>query len=292
MPEGDSVYRLARRLDAALAGAMLTGCDIRVPEYATVDLTGERIDEVVSRGKHILIRVGDHTVHSHLKMEGMWQLYRPGERWKRPAFQARIVLTTTGWQAVGFELGMLGVLPRDREVAVVGHLGPDLLGPDWDAGEATRRLAAHPSESISVALLDQRNLAGLGNEYVAELCFLRGMLPTRLVRDADLLKTVALAHRLIVANKDRAVRTTTGDLRPGSTSWVYRRENQPCRRCGARIRRGQLGSGEGEAANLTPEMGLPETVTPGTDTPGTGTSGMRIGDRQIRAIYVCPFCQS
>ncbi|TAM69534.1 MAG: Fpg/Nei family DNA glycosylase [Microbacteriaceae bacterium] len=241
MPEGDTVHRLARQLDTALAGATLTGCDIRVPEYATVDLTGERIDEVISRGKHILMCVGAHTIHSHLKMEGRWQLYRPGERWKRPAFQARIVLTTADWRAVGFELGVLQILPRGSEDAVVGHLGPDLLGPDWDAAAAVQRLAQHPNEPIAVALLDQRNLAGLGNEYVAELCFLRGMLPTRPVRAVDLPRTAALARRLMIANKDRAVRTTTGELRPGRTSWVYGRENQPCRRCAARIRHGELG---------------------------------------------------
>ncbi|HEY5223348.1 MAG TPA: DNA-formamidopyrimidine glycosylase family protein [Microbacteriaceae bacterium] len=291
MPEGDTVYRLARRLDDALAGATLTGCDVRVCEYATVDLTGEHIDEVVSRGKHILMRVGEYTVHSHLKMEGSWQLYRPGERWKQPAFRARIVLETADWQAVGFELGMLDVVPRGREEAVVGHLGPDLLGSNWDPDEAARRLSTRPDEPIGVALLDQRNLAGLGNEYVAELCFLRGMLPNRLVRDSDIPKTIALAHRLLVANKDRAVRTTTGDLRPGHTSWVYGRENQACRRCGARIRQGQLGIGEHD----DDETGTPRTGTPETGKPETGARGARdarTGSRQLRATYVCPHCQS
>jgi endonuclease-8 len=244
MPEGDTVYRTAMQLNAALAGATLTGCDIRVPAFATLDLTGEVVHEVVSRGKHLFARVGEYSIHSHLKMEGSWELYRPGSRWKHPAFQARIVLETAGWQAVGFQLGTLDVVPRDRESELVGYLGPDLLGADWDAGEAARRLAAHPEQAIALALLDQRNLAGLGNEYVNELCFLRGMLPTRPVAEVDLPATVALAHRLILANRDRVQRTTTGDLRRGRMSWVYGREGQPCLRCGTRIRRGRLGRTE------------------------------------------------
>lgn len=244
MPEGDTVYRCAKQLNAALAGQPLTRCDIRVPEYATVDLGGTIVDEVLSRGKHILIRVGDHSIHSHLKMEGSWHLYRHGTPWRRPAFQARIVLETAEWTAVGFDLGALDVVPQTREHELVGHLGPDLLGPDWDAEEAVRRLSSHPERPVSVALLDQRTLAGLGNEYVAELCFLRGILPTRPVAETDRAATVALAHRLIAANRDRVGRTTTGDTGRGRRSWVYGRDGEPCRRCGADILRGRLGATE------------------------------------------------
>ncbi|HEY8282234.1 MAG TPA: DNA-formamidopyrimidine glycosylase family protein, partial [Leifsonia sp.] len=186
MPEGDTVWRTARRLDAALAGRVLTATDFRVPAYATVDLSGRRVDEVVSRGKHLLARIGDQTVHSHLKMEGSWELYEPGARWRHPAHQARAVLNTEEVSAVGFLLGILEVIPRDREEDTVGYLGPDLLSSGWDADEAVRRLAAHPEQPIAVALLDQRNLAGLGNEYVNELCFLRGVLPTRPAGEVDL----------------------------------------------------------------------------------------------------------
>ncbi|MDQ1576885.1 MAG: endonuclease [Microbacteriaceae bacterium] len=244
MPEGDTVYRTATQLNAALTGATLTGCDIRVPAFATLDLTGEVVHEVVSRGKHLLARVGGYSIHSHLKMEGSWELYRPGAKWRHPAFQARIVLETADWVAVGFQLGTLDVVPRDREGELVGYLGPDLLGPDWDAVEAVRRLAVHPEQPFALAFLDQRNLAGLGNEYVNELGFLRGILPTRPVAEADLPGAVALAHRLILANRDRAQRTTTGDLRRGRMSWVYGRDGQPCLRCGTRIQRGRLGRTE------------------------------------------------
>lgn len=244
MPEGDNVYRTARQLNDALAGCVLSGCDIRVPQFATVDLTGQRVHEVVSRGKHLLARIGDETLHSHLRMEGSWRLYRPGQRWGRPSFEARAVLQTAKWQAVGFLLAEVRVVPTAREDELVGHLGPDLLGDDWNADEAVRRLAADPTSPIAVALLDQRNLAGLGNVYVNELCFLRGVLPTRAVGDVDLRAAVDLAHRLIVANRDRPERTTTGDLRRGNRLWVYGRGGEPCRRCGTRIRHTRLGRTE------------------------------------------------
>ncbi|MCY7326707.1 MAG: Fpg/Nei family DNA glycosylase, partial [Microbacteriaceae bacterium] len=139
MPEGDTVYRTAKNLRAAIEGAQLTRCDIRVPKFATVDLTGQRIDEVASRGKHLLMRIGEYTIHTHLKMEGSWHLYRHGTKWQRPAHSARIVLETTDWVAVGYSLGIVEVVPRAEEQTVVGHLGPDLLGPDWDASAARRR---------------------------------------------------------------------------------------------------------------------------------------------------------
>ncbi|KFF60461.1 DNA glycosylase [Cryobacterium sp. MLB-32] len=245
MPEGDTVYREAHALDAALSGTVIVGCDIRVPEFATVDLTGETVRVVASRGKHLLMRTDSVSVHSHLKMEGSWHLYRPGTAWQRPAFQARIVLRTADWTAVGFDLGVLELMPLATEAAELGYLGPDLLGADWDAAEAVRRLTERPEVPVAVALADQRNLAGLGNVYVNELCFLRGLLPTRPTGEvADVPALVSLAHRLIMANRDRVERTTTGNTRRGARLWVYSRNAQPCRRCGARIRRSQIGRTE------------------------------------------------
>lgn len=241
MPEGDTVYRAARHLNDALEGATVTTWDIRVPAFATSDLTGERIDEVVSRGKHLLHRVGDYSLHTHLKMEGTWHLYRPGSAWKRPAFQARALVGSADWLSVGFELGVVELIARSEESTVVGHLGPDLLGEGWDAAEAIARLESVPERPTAVALLDQRNLAGLGNVYANELCFLRGILPTHPIGDTDAVALVALSHRLILANRDRVERTTTGDTRPGRQTWVYGRGGKPCRRCGTRIRSGSLG---------------------------------------------------
>jgi len=244
VPEGDTVYLSAKNLDAALAGQTLTRCDIRVPAFATVDLTGEVIDEVASRGKHLLMRIADVTIHSHLKMEGSWHLYRHETPWRRPAYQARAILETEEWVAVGFELGLLEIVPRASEQDVVGYLGPDLLGTDWDTTRALDNLRADPAREIGLALLDQRVLAGLGNVYRAELCFLRGVLPTTPVGEVENLdKMVALAHRLIQANKDRSTRTTTGRL-VGQTSWVYGRAGKPCLRCGTRIKQGKLGDTE------------------------------------------------
>ena len=253
MPEGDTVFREARALNEALAGAVLTRCDVRVPAFATVDLTGQIVHGVISRGKHLLLRAGESTIHSHLKMEGSWHRYRHGSRWQRPAFQARIVLETAGWVAVGFELGLLEIVPTNIEEAVVGHLGPDLLGPGWTsvaAGEAADRLAADRDSAVAVALAQQRNLAGLGNVYVNELCFLRGLLPTRPMTEVtDAAALVALARRLLLANVDRLERTTTGNTRRGQQLWVYGRAGQPCRRCGTPIRCGTIGRSELEQRN-------------------------------------------
>lgn len=249
MPEGDTVYQAAQKLDAALRDRVLTVCDIRVPRYATVDLSGERVREVVSRGKHLLIRVGGHSIHTHLKMEGVWEVYPNGARWRHPGYQARIVLGTDTNQVVGFQLGIVEVLPTERENDAVGHLGPDLLDPSWGsehATEAVRRLEAHPDTAVAVALLDQRNLAGIGNIYANELCFLRGMLPTRPVRDADIPAAVALAHRLLFANRDRPIRVTTGESRRGRATWVYGRRGEQCRRCGTPLQHGTLAKKPGE----------------------------------------------
>ena len=244
MPEGDTVYQAARRLDAALAGQVVTTSDLRVPAYATVDLSGETVHSVGSRGKHLLMRIGDVVLHSHLKMEGEWRVHRPGERWRRPGWQARVVIETPTAVAVGFDLGVVEVFPASEEADRLDYLGPDLLGADWDADEAVRRIAVAPDAPIAVALGEQRNLAGLGNVYVNELCFLRGIRPTRPAGEVDLPPLVDLASRVIRANRDRISRTTTGNDRRGERLWVYSRGGERCRRCGTRIEHGRLGRNE------------------------------------------------
>lgn len=241
MPEGDTVFQAARRLDAALACRVVSRSDFRVPSLATVELAGETVHSVGSRGKHLLMRIGDQVVHSHLKMEGEWQVYRPGERWRRPGWQARLIIEVPDATAVGFDLGVLELFPAAEEHDRLSYLGPDLLGDDWSAAEAVRRLAAHPEAPVAVALGEQRNLAGLGNVYVNEICFLRGIRPTRPVGEVELVPLVDLASRVIRANRDRFSRTTTGDTRRGRQLWVYSRGGEPCRRCGTRIEHGRLG---------------------------------------------------
>ena len=240
MPEGDDVWRTARRLDV-LTGHALTRSDFRIPPLATTDLGGRQVLETVSRGKHLLTRVeGDATIHSHLRMEGRWDVQRLGSRWRRPAHEARVVLRTADHEAVGFSV-VLDLVRTTEEDSVVGHLGPDLLGPDWDEAEAVRRLEQSPDVPIGTALLDQRNLAGIGNIYRAELCFLTGVDPHAPVSSVpDLRRLVARAHALLVANRDRPDRITTGDRRPGRRLWVYRRRG-PCLRCGSPVEVGELG---------------------------------------------------
>ena len=238
MPEGDTVWRTALHLDKALTGAVLLETDFRVPAHATLDLSGRTVEATLARGKHLLTRIGpDHSLHTHLKMEGSWHLYKPGTHWRRPAHEARVVLRTEAWTAVGFALGVTEVLARDAEDTVVGHLGPDLLGPDWDEHEALRRLLADPDRPVGDAILDQRNLAGIGNLYRSELCFLAGVHPLLPVGEVrDLPRLVRRARSVLEANKERVEQTTTGDVRKGRQTWVYRRDKEPCRRCGTTIR--------------------------------------------------------
>jgi endonuclease-8 len=238
VPEGDTVWRTARTLDQALTGTTLLASDFRVPGLATVDLAGQVVEQTRARGKHLLTRIGaDHTLHTHLKMEGSWHLYKPESRWRRPTHEARVVLRTEDWTAVGFALGVVELVRRADEHQVVGHLGPDLLGPDWDEDEALRRLLADPARAVGDAILDQRNLAGIGNMYKAELCFLAGVSPWLPVGEVpDLPRLVRRAKQVLEANKERAAQTTTGDLRRGRQLWVYGRDKQPCRRCGTPIR--------------------------------------------------------
>jgi endonuclease VIII len=242
VPEGDVVWFTARRLHEALAGQVLTRSDFRVPRYATVDLRGQPVTEAVSRGKHLLIRTGNGlTVHTHLKMDGSWRVHPAGTRLTE-SYKIRLVLANAGWQAAGYLLGVTEVLPTAKEDQVIGHLGPDLLGADWDAARAVSRLTRDPDRPIGEALLDQRNLAGLGTVYLAELLFLRGVDPGRPVGSvSDLGALVSLGHRLLDANKERIGHVTTGDTRPGREHWVYGRARRPCRRCGTPIRRGEQG---------------------------------------------------
>ena len=241
MPEGDTVWNTARELERAIVGSTVTKTDFRVPQLATADLAGWTIAESASCGKHLLLRLRRAerrlTLHSHLRMDGAWRAYAPRERWAaRPAHLIRVVLRTATAVAVGYHLHELALIPTDEEEALVGHLGPDVLGADWDVAEATRRVAARPAVPIQEALVEQTNLAGVGNLYKCETLFLRGIWPWTPVGDVeDLEGTVALAQKLVASNRGRWTQSTTGSLRRGETSYVYGRRAQPCRRCGTAI---------------------------------------------------------
>lgn len=244
MPEGDTVFHTAANLRDALVGKTLTRCDIRVPRYATVNLSGHTVDEVISRGKHLFIRVGPASIHSHLKMDGAWRV-GPKGRPARNAHKIRIILEAGDIQALGIDLGVLEVLERDNDEDAVAHLGPDLLGDDWDPQLAAANLAKDPDRPIAAALLDQRVLAGVGNVYANELCFVFGRLPISPVSSLpDPLRLVNRARDMLWANRSRWNRTTTGNRRPGQDLWVYGRAGEPCRRCGTPIRRAESGDAE------------------------------------------------
>lgn len=243
VPEGNTVWRTAQALRRALAGHDLTGADLRVAAYATSapDLAGRRVLDVAPRGKHLLIRLagrgdGGLTLHSHLRMDGAWRVHPAGWVVKDARDAVRAVLTTATATAVGYRLHDIALVPTDDEATLVGHLGPDLLGPDWDAARAVGRLRNFPRRPIGIALLDQRNLAGAGNIYKCESCFLAGVSPFTPVGEvADLPALVDLVHRLLSANRERHRHVTTGDVRNGRALWVFDRAGRPCLRCGTPI---------------------------------------------------------
>lgn len=238
MPEGDTVWRTCQLLHEALAGKSLTRCEFRVPALATTDLRETTVTEVVPRGKHLLTRFGNGvTLHSHMQMDGAWRVFGEGRRWTGgPGYEIRAVLGVPGATAVGYRLPVLELIRTECEDGVVGHLGPDLLGPDWDLAEAVRRLRADPDRAIGEALLDQRNLAGIGTVYRAEILFLQGINPhTPVGHVRDLERVCERVRQLMIRNRTGFDQNTTGDHRPGRSHWVYGRAGRECRRCGTAI---------------------------------------------------------
>jgi endonuclease VIII len=247
MPEGDTVWLTAKRLHHALAGHVLTVADLRVPQLATLDLRGTTVTEALARGKHLLTRLDDgRTLHSHLKMDGSWYLSPAGARPRRyPEHLIRAQLGNGEWLATGYRVHDLRVVATAAEAELVGHLGPDLLGPDWDVGQAelaVGRLLAAPATAVGEALLDQRNLSGIGNLYKSEVLFVERVHPWTPVGDvADLAGLVGTAHRLMWVNREHPEQSTTGLLARGQQHWVYQRAGQPCLRCRTTIRRAEQG---------------------------------------------------
>jgi endonuclease-8 len=250
MPEGDTIFRAARTLDRALAGRTIVRFESVLPRLTRVHedtpLTGRTIERVTAAGKHLLVHFsGGLILRTHMRMNGSWHIYRPGERWQRPRRDMRVVIATSDFEAVAFNVPVAELirerdLPRHQELR---QLGPDLLGASFDAGEALRRLRARPASAIADALLNQRVLAGIGNVYKSEVLFICRVNPFRLVRDLDdqtLARLIETARTLLAANVTERLapmttytgfrRTTRRDA-PNERLWVYGRARLACRRC-------------------------------------------------------------
>jgi endonuclease-8 len=252
MPEGDTIFRTAEVLRAVLVGRRVTAARAqpqpglrRVPDLSR--LAGATVTSVEARGKHLLIGFDDGlTLRTHMRMTGSWHRYRPGERWRRSAREATVVLETPEAVAVCFnapvaELLTDAQLRRNRSLAT---LGPDLLSANLDTDEAVRRLRERPDMELGEALLDQRAVAGIGNVYKSEVCFIERLDPWRTVAsvdDAALIAALQTAAKLMRANVRGGARVTTGRATRGEGLWVYGRSGRPCRRCGTRIRSARQG---------------------------------------------------
>lgn len=251
MPEGDTLYRTAETLGRALTGAAVSRFTSVYPALERVDLVGRTVEGVRAVGKHLLVAFsGGVVLRTHLRMKGSWHLYRPGERWQRPAYRARIVLETPSWIAVGFDVPVAELvdaraLPRHRPLAL---LGPDLLDPAFDREEAVGRLRSAGDLDVATAILDQRRIAGLGNVYKSEVLFLAGVhpeTPASRLSDDTLARIVDLGAKLLRANVAPGTRSrqTTGSSAPGTRLYVYGRSGRPCRRCGTPIAWSRSGEG-------------------------------------------------
>lgn len=287
MPEGDSVLQLSNRLQW-MTGRTVTSTDVRVPRFATMSVTGQQVARVWPYGKHLFMHVGDWVIHTHLKMEGVWSIHQVGQRWRRQAYTARIVLRLSPQhpggaeiELVGHDLGFVRFFPVGEYDATIAHLGPDILDPGFtsepfrDTGltgrnEAIRRISRRPERALGAALLDQKNIAGIGNEYRAEVMFLLGLHPAIPVGTAGheaVERAVDLSRRVMWDNRLGPQRVFTGDRRPGMTSYVFGRAAKACRRCGTAIEKSSLG---GRWAGGDPELDSAELE---------------------RIIWWCPQCQ-
>jgi endonuclease-8 len=245
VPEGDTVFITAQRLDTALTGRTVTHFDLRVPALALADQQGTTVLHVAPVGKHLLMRFSDgRTLHSHLRMDGAWRVGRRDQRPRGgPDHTIRALVGNDTWLAAGFRVHDLALLPTSDEGVLIGHLGPDLLDPDFMLDEAMSRFAADPARPIGEALLDQRLVAGIGNVYKSELLFLHGLDPWAPVAQVpDLDGVLTDAARLLRANCGRFNRSTTGWTQPGQQYYVYGRRGRGCRHCGTAIRQDEQGS--------------------------------------------------
>ena len=261
MPEGDSIFRAARTLHRALAGRTVIRFESVFPRLTRVDhdtpIAGRTIERAEARGKHLLIWFsGGLVLRTHMRMHGSWHIYRPGERWRRPRHDMRIVIETPEMHAIAFTVPVAEFATADALARTVAlqELGPDPLGESFVEADAVERLAARSDMDIADALLDQTAIAGIGNVYKSEVLFVGRVNPFTTVRQVprgDLERLVAIAARLMRANvidgttaaivTYSGLRRTTGRADPGARLWVYGRGGKPCRRCGTPISRRRQG---------------------------------------------------
>jgi endonuclease-8 len=258
MPEGDTIYRTARTLSRALAGKAVTRFETGYATIAAADdqqpFVGQTIAQIEARGKWLLIHFADGRIlATHMLMSGSWHIYRPGERWQESRRNARIVLETADFVAVAFRVPVARIfgeqsLARDPAIPKPER---DVLGESFDVEAAIVRLKSRSDDELAHALLRQTVLAGVGNVFKSEICFLTGLSPFRSVATlsgSQLKDVVSTAQRLLAANvlEDSGgqivtyqgrKRRTTRNADPGESLWVYGRKGEPCRRCGASIER-------------------------------------------------------
>ncbi len=282
MPEGDTIYRAARALQKALGGKHVTAFEANVATLASVadskNIIGRTVDKVEARGKWLLIHFsGDLVLLTHMLMSGSWHIYRVGERWKAPRSAMRCAITCGDFVAVAFnvpvtEFHTARTLERYSQVP---KLGVDILSNEYttETGITALKTYAHqsPEAEVGVTLLNQRVIAGLGNVYKSEVAFAAGVNPFRQLRtvtDREFDVMAEVSGRYMRANVNQASSSTGGDaivtytgnrrtthsMNAGDRLWVYGRQGQECRRCGALIM-------------------------------------MRKQGEQVRSTYWCPHCQ-
>lgn len=263
MPEGDTIFRSARALDRALAGSVVTRFEAAYAHLARVDddkkLKGRTIERVEAKGKWLLMYFsGDLILVTHMRMNGSWHIYRTGEKWRRPRRDMRVVIETSDWSAVGFSVPVAEFHSEKslQRKIIISELGPDLLKQDFDSSKAITAILERPGKQIGQVLLNQRVVAGIGNVYKSETCFLCGVNPFREVRTLDgsqLEQLVFTARKFLALNVTEdadgnistyaGLRRTTHNSDPSARLWVYGRRGEPCRRCGTPIEMRKQGVG-------------------------------------------------
>jgi endonuclease VIII len=250
VPEGDTIAWAANRIRPLLVGR--APGEIRTPhprhglDRWPERLSGRTVTSVDTHGKHLFLRFeGDLVIHSHLGMSGKWGVYLDGRRWTRSASRAWLVLSVSGSNVVQFDGPLLELMTagRTRFDQRLAALGPDVLAPEFDYARFLARLRADdPTRPIGDALLDQRNIAGIGNIWKAEGCWAAGIDPWRrvsAVSDEEAVAIVAAAR----PRMRRSAQFGHREIRPR----VYGHAGRPCPRCGTAIE----ARGQGDANRTT-----------------------------------------